>query len=276
MLIADSRETNTTIVKGCDRQMALTYRRPEAPEHAFSYDLHVIADKDPRHGVREFRFERKAWPDFVQSWLSGYLERQLEAVDGLVVEYDPFAIMVSAPKQEDGEDEMAYKNRLSIYHRTQRSAEKHLMKVAANMWVIPSRNPECTIDLMRDLERNADVAVRQNRIKGKSEAVHMAVLRQFPGINPDNLLPSGRRLGEVIWDSIDRAGLVAALNLMEWTRIDMTDGVAIPEGGKRPRGIGLSTVQKVAEALMVAGGARPTGKDSPAAREEAPAALAEA
>lgn len=245
-IIVDKRESEHAIIKGGDRQMLLEYERDDS-DATYSYDIHVIADKNPDFKVKEFRFERKAWGDFVQSWHDGKLERQLEAVDGLIIELDPIGMMMNTPVRKTDESDQAYGNRLSAYTRGQEAAMKHLVAISTKMWVLPIvGGPDVTMRMMRYIENNPDLAVKTNRVKGASEHPLIGMLRALPGINPEYQCPDGRTKGQTILDHLDgmddqwRGNLIKAWRMPEWGEIDFGKGV---------RRIGPGTLAKMGEAL---------------------------
>lgn len=245
-IIVDKRESVQAIIKGADRQMFLEYEREDSGAK-YSYDIHVICDTNPDHAIKEYRFERKEWFDFVASWQAGKLERQLEAVDGLVIELDVLGFMMATPKKEADEGPQTYGARLSKWQRNQEAAMKHLAALSANMWVLPIiGGPETTMHIMRYIERHPDTPVKTNRVKGASEHPLIGMLRAVPGINPEYQCPDGRSKGQVILDTLDaeepgwRDDVLQAWRVSKWPEMDFGAGV---------RRIGPGTLATIAESL---------------------------
>lgn len=235
-VIVDAREKDPILLGGADEVWLLDYERPGEPGTIYSYDILVARE----HPHRELRFERKTWPDYVRSWTEGKLEGQLEAVDGLVIELDPIAIAEGAPVRNHGEAEHLWRARRHNYYQLHQSAWKHLATLAANCWVIPSEGPACTLALMRYLEANIDLKVRNNRVKGPKGSARRRILAALPGVNPDRELPDGRTVGDALETAVDWNKLADALNLAAWTRLDL---------GKGAKGFGLGTLSRVSDAL---------------------------
>lgn len=245
-IIADAREKEKDILKGSDRVMLLDYSRDDS-DATYSYDLHVICDTNPDHKVVEYKFERKSWPDFVQSWFDGKLERQLEAVDGLIIELDPLAFMMMAPMRKPNESDTDFGTRVAAWQRAQEAAMKHLIAVSTKMWVLPVLGgPEVTMRMMRYVERHPTLEVKANRVHGASEHPLVGMLRALPGFNPDYQCPDGRAKGDVLIGHLDRnwpewrKDVRAAMRMQHWGEVDFGKGV---------RRFGPGTLSTIAERM---------------------------
>ena len=222
-LLADSREKDKTLLRNCDEVTLLEYRTPEQPDKVWSYDYHLICNAE---GARkkspgehwEYRFERKSWTDYVQTWKAkdGRLERQLEAVDGLIVEYDPVSVYLEMEAlRRPGMTDVELDAAKAMFRKDSLNALKHLAQVSSKMWVITSGGPDETVHILRYLERNPPGAHKANRVRAPRMDFSAQVLRAL-GLNPDRALPDGRRLGDVLWASVDQELLAKALGIHGW------------------------------------------------------------
>lgn len=202
-LIVDQREKNKEMKALCDEEWLLDYEREgqilNDDGTPYSYDFLIAAD-----GI-ELRFERKTLVDFVGSWKSGRLERQLEAVHGLLLENDPFDLSDKAN---------------SVDAETEINAMKHLAVISSRMWVILSPGWRATIEILRYIERNPKLELRQNRVKGRGESIRQRLLGALPGVNPD-------RIGAEAELAVDWEALAKALNLPSWKEKKLLGEAAI-------------------------------------------------
>lgn len=249
-LLADSREKDKTLLRNSDEVTLLEYRTPAQPDKVWSYDYHLICNGDGA-AMRpdkpgefwEYRLERKTWPDYVQTWKAkdGRLERQLEAVDGFIIEFDPVSIYLEMealrrPGMSDEELNKA-KQQFAI---DSRSAMKHLAQISAKMWVITSGGPDDTVHILRYLERNPPDQVKVNRIKAPDSTFQANVVRAL-GFNPERKMPDGRTLLESVWRHVDVDALPKALGLAAWG-----DYLGVSQMGKALDVIRASRVTEVA------------------------------
>lgn len=215
MLIIDSREQNPYLLAHADGKRLLAYEGPNG--EAFSYDFEVTL----RTG-QVLKVERKAWPDFVQSWVGKKLDRQATNTDLLIVErsLDEFLAGGADPELDD-------------------RAEKHLALLQLLMPVLESKGPEDTMAKLRYLEgRDEGLAVRANKLASSAPNVRWRILEALPGINPYRQMGDGRRLGDHLEELAFWGNLADNLRMHEWA--------VLPWEGPVPR----AAIQKARLALV--------------------------
>lgn len=193
--------------------------------YPYSYDFHVITENTKEnHSAKQFRIERKTFPDLKRSLVDRKLDRQCSYVDILLVEIDPFDLVIPPPQRQD-ETDSDYDARIETWERTNRNACKHLAKLACNMPVWWSSGPEMTMELLRYLERYRNrMQIRENDIQMNRYRSNYKyrILAALPFVMPFKV-PEKRdeSMGEILSKHVDWEALIKALNLEEWTKEDM-------------------------------------------------------
>lgn len=220
-LIVDNNEKLAFFAENADAREPLFDIEQGVDEGAkFSYDFKVTTP-----GGRVLRFERKAWPDFVASWDDGKLERQVSAVNGLIVEFDVMELMDAAPMQRDNESQEEYLIRRKHFRAHQQNAIKHLSRLSANVWTIYSMSPQDTLAILRWIEKEGDdLSIKPNRVKTVASHPLHRVLDAVGQVNMHRSVGDGRMVADLIAPLVDTEKLVEALNLPAWSALDLGPG----------------------------------------------------
>lgn len=212
MIRADSREKDPVIKAAADEVALLHYANPQNPNVLYSFDIEVTTA-----GGQTLRFERKAAGDFVSSFLAGKLDRQVSAVDALVVEWSDLALVAAMP---DG-DAARVK-----WMRGMEAARSHLARLSLAMPVIITNGPHETVARLKYLEaQEGELDLFENRVKVRGDTVAQALVNCLPGINGKYRLKDGRTRFEAIWDCVDVDALLGALGVSQWH-----DRAGVPKG----------------------------------------------
>lgn len=212
MLIIDSREKSEVLKKGADEVRLLAYDKDDKVN--LSFDALI-----ERPDGTQIRVERKRFADFEASWVRGGMERQLEAVDLLIVEYDASAVQMESPAASD--------RTFEAYWAVHNNARRHLALLCLSMPVIVTNDELETLSVLRFLEQRPDLVVRANKVKGAKETTRRAILRALPGVNPDrSFVETGANdnvplhkpmtVGDSIERIVDWKMLEESLNLGAW------------------------------------------------------------
>jgi len=193
-LYRDSREKVAEINEACDDKKLLEYEGPMGEKFSYDFEIHTVTGA-------VLKVERKSWLDFVQSWKDNKMERQVGAVDLLIVEFTKF------------------NERDSI--EVQVNALKHLTLMSLLMPVVITTGFKDTVMRMRYIEKREDgFVLRQNKIRTQERSLRVALLEVLPGINPYRKV-NGVPLSDWIIQFVDWEGVANALKAEEWTdRID--------------------------------------------------------
>jgi hypothetical protein len=206
----DSREKDAAILALADDRRLLEYVGTNG--EAFSYDLHIECDDGT-----VVRVERKALLDARSSMFHGDMDRQVAAVDVLVVEADPF----------DDFEEMDV-------------LREHLCTLSMNLPVIYRKGPSDTMAFAHRIAKRGGVSVRPNNVRVKSPTWRRKFLSTLPGINPERPVADGYTLGDYLESIIDWKQIADALNL------DVIDD-ALPTGTRK---VGPATRRRIEDAVL--------------------------
>lgn len=192
-ITADSREKRPAILAAADERRLLSYEGPNG--EPFSFDI-LVKCQD----ATEVKCELKQWGDYLQSWSSGKLERQMSATDLLIVEC--------------GFGDFDATDTLHV------NGKKHLWLLSLSHPVIVTEDVQETIAAIRFLERReGGLKIRESRIKAAlGDSPRDGVLRALlagMGISPDRQVGT-ERLGDILARYVDWPALGAALHTDEW------------------------------------------------------------
>lgn len=221
-IIIDSKERDPILCAIADERKHLAYMKAADKSMTYSYDIELYNYM----WDRPMRGERKRWDDFIGSWVAGKVDRQCEAVDFLIVEWDVIAIELAAPADDEKRRKFMMKAE---------NAKKHLARLALSIPVIIVSNVHETVAILKYLVKKRYLDHFDNRVHVAESDVSRSIIASLPGINVDYKMEGGHTRFDAIWDCVDPALLLVALGIDKWHKV---------------AGVPKSTVEKIQNAIL--------------------------
>lgn len=216
-----------------------------------------VANKDGLYVAERFIVTHNTWGDYVATWRNkedpGKLDRQLSYVHGLIIEFDPID-MLTDDKLEPigGESNDAWNERLRGWQATRSQALKHLARISKNFWVIVSFGPAYTVEILRRIEADPEMAPKPARVWATGLPPRQRLLDSLSGVNVTRPTKDGETFGVKAEREVDWKMLEEALHLGRWPMIDVGPPAKDGKGGAGGRAqlISLRRCARISRELL--------------------------